>query len=177
MWNWCNATGGLFLQTGDMSERAVGYTTIGGDLEGGLSVIGNLPKTVVVGLLERLHQRFGFEGITRCLATVPGPELTTDQSAERELMPFPVLDTCLQLYAGEKIAPAELGPALAAAFPDLPPARLAEYAADFVARFTRSIYKWVQAPLTLHVGTLDLERERALQLPVVQRREWGGHPE
>ena len=46
-----------------------------------------------------------------------------------------------------------------------------------VARFTRSIYKWVQAPLTLHVGTLDLERERALQLPVVQRSEWGGPAE
>ncbi len=174
MWNWCNATGALFLQTGDMSERAVGYTTIGGDLEGGLSVIGNLPKTVVVALLERLHARFGFEGISQCLATVPGPELAADQSAEQELMPFRVLDTCLQLYAGEKLSPAELGPALAAAFPDLPPARVADYAADFVARFTQSIYKWVQAPLTLHVGTLDLERERALQLPVVQRSEWGG---
>jgi NAD+ synthase (glutamine-hydrolysing) len=30
----------------------------------------------------------------------------------------------------------------------------------------------VQAPLSLHVGNLDLERERALQLPVVQRSEW-----
>ena len=25
---------------------------------------------------------------------------------------------------------------------------------------------------SLHVGNLDLERERAMQLPVVQRREW-----
>src|SRR5690606_574585 len=33
MWNWANSAGTLFLQTGDMSERAVGYTTIGGDLE------------------------------------------------------------------------------------------------------------------------------------------------
>jgi NAD+ synthase (glutamine-hydrolysing) len=32
--------------------------------------------------------------------------------------------------------------------------------------------KWVQAPLALHVGTLDLDRERALQLPVVERNEW-----
>jgi NAD+ synthase (glutamine-hydrolysing) len=38
--------------------------------------------------------------------------------------------------------------------------------------FTQSIYKWVQAPLGLHVGNLDLERERALQLPVVQSGEW-----
>ncbi|MDF2762041.1 MAG: synthetase, partial [Thermomicrobiales bacterium] len=32
MWNWSNSSGGLFLQTGNMSEKAVGYTTIGGDL-------------------------------------------------------------------------------------------------------------------------------------------------
>jgi len=31
MWNWANTAGALFLQTGDMSEKAVGYTTIGGD--------------------------------------------------------------------------------------------------------------------------------------------------
>ena len=41
------------------TEKAVGYTTVGGDLEGGLAVIANVPKTVVVALLERLHHRFG----------------------------------------------------------------------------------------------------------------------
>ena len=52
MWNWANTSGALFLQTGDMSEKAVGYTTIGGDLEGALSVIANVPKTVVEALLR-----------------------------------------------------------------------------------------------------------------------------
>jgi NAD+ synthase (glutamine-hydrolysing) len=42
----------------------------------------------------------------------------------------------------------------------------------FVTLFTRSIYERVQSPITLHVGSLDLERERALQLPVVERDEW-----
>ena len=46
------------------------------------------------------------------------------------------------------------------------------WADRFAALFTRSIYKWVQSPLALHVGSLDLDRERALQLPVVQRNEW-----
>jgi NAD+ synthase (glutamine-hydrolysing) len=175
MWSWCNATESLFLQCGDMSEKAVGYTTIGGDLEGGLSVIGNVPKTVVIALLERLYARFGFEGIARCLATEPSPELAPAQLAEAELMPFPVLDTCLYLYAGEKLSPAELAEALPVAFPELPATKLREYAEQFVTAFTTSIYKWVQAPLSLHVGSLDLERERALQLPVVQRTEWGWH--
>lgn len=172
MWNWANSAGGLFLQTGDMSEKAVGYTTIGGDLEGALSVIANVPKTVVVALLERFHQRWGLEGIALTLATAPGPELAEAQAAEDELMPFPVLDACLHLYAGEKLAPAEVAQALRSLFPQLDPDRLDGWAQRFAQLFSRSIYKWVQSPLALHVGSLDLDRERALQLPVVQQNEW-----
>lgn len=173
MWNWANTSGALFLQTGDMSEKAVGYTTIGGDLEGALSIIANVPKTVVIALLQRLHERYGFEGIVEALATEPGPELADRQVAEQELMPFPVLDACLHLYAGEKMSPDEVGRALVALFPDVEPDVLRECAARFTRLFTQSIYKWVQAPLSLHVGSLDLDRERALQMPVVQRNEWG----
>lgn len=172
MWNWANSAGGLFLQTGDMSEKAVGYTTIGGDLEGALSVIANVPKTVVIALLDRFHRLYQWEGIARTLATDPGPELASAQTAEAELMPFPVLDACLHLYAGEKLAPAEVAIALRSLFPDLDAERLAGWAERFATLFTRSIYKWVQSPLALHVGSLDLDRERALQLPVVQRNEW-----
>jgi NAD+ synthase (glutamine-hydrolysing) len=172
MWNWANTSGALFLQTGDMSEKAVGYTTMGGDLEGALSVIANVPKTVVEALLRRLHSRFGWSGIDGCLATAPGPELADSQVAEHELMPFPILDACLHLYASEKMAPAEMARALVSILPGENPARLAACAERFATLFTRSIYKWVQSPLALHVGSLDLDRERALQMPVVQRTEW-----
>jgi NAD+ synthase (glutamine-hydrolysing) len=172
MWNWANSSGALFLQTGDMSEKAVGYTTIGGDLEGSLSVIANVPKTVVIALLERLETRFGFKGVSATLHTDPGPELADKQVAENELMPFPVLDACLHLYAGEKMSPSEMAVALKALFPDYPSETLSKWAMRFTTLFSQSIYKWVQSPLSLHVGSLDLDRERALQMPVVQRNEW-----
>lgn len=173
MWNWANSAGGLFVQTGDMSEKAVGYTTIGGDLEGAFSPIANVPKTVVVALLERLYERFGFDGIRQTLDTEAGPELADDQTAEAELMPFRVLDTCLYLFAGEQMSAAEVAAVLPDLFPDDDPAQLREWAERFATLFTRSIYKWVRAPMAVHVGRLDLDRERALQLPVVQEREWG----
>ena len=172
MWNWANSSGALFLQTGDMSEKAVGYTTIGGDLEGALSVIANVPKTVVIALLERLETRFGFKGVSATLHTDPGPELADKQVAEHELMPFPILDACLHLYAGEKMSPDDMGVALKSLFPDHSADQLAKWAERFTKLFSQSIYKWVQSPLSLHVGSLDLDRERALQMPVVQRNEW-----
>jgi len=88
-------------------------------------------------------------------------------------MPFKVLDAYLYLYASEKLSAAEVARALPALFPDIDPAQLTAWAERFVTLFTRSIWKWVQSPLALHVGSLDLDRERALQLPVVQRNEWG----
>ena len=172
MWNWANTACALFLQTSDMSEKAAGYTTVGGDLEGGLAVIANVPKTVVVALLERLYRRFGFEGIRRTLEIAPGPELEPDQLAETDLAPFPILDACLHLYAAEKMSVDEIAALLPSLFPDSEPARLSAWAERFVRLFTASVFKWVQAPLALHVGSLDLDRERALQLPVVQRNEW-----
>lgn len=172
MWNWANSSGGLFLQTGNMSEKAVGYTTIGGDLMGALAVISNLPKTVVMFLLEYLHERHGYRGIEAVTARPAGPELAHNQVGEDELMPFPVLDACFHLFAGEKLGPADVTAAIRAIFPELN-AEVAEgYVKKFVRLFTQSIYKWVQSPISLHVGNLDLDRERALQLPVVTQTEW-----
>lgn len=172
MWNWANTSGALFLQTGNMSEKALGYTTVGGDLEGCFSVIANLPKTVVIALIDRLHRRFGFEGIRRTMATTAGPELAENQSGEDELMPFEVLDACLYLYGAEKLSTGEVAEALPSLFPERAPAQLAAWAQKFSKLFTQSIFKWVQSPLAIHLGSLDLDRERALQLPVVQRTEW-----
>jgi NAD+ synthase (glutamine-hydrolysing) len=172
MWNWSNSSGGLFLQTGNMSEKAVGYTTIGGDLMGALAVIANVPKTVVMYLLDYLQEKTGYEGIKKVLAKPAGPELAHNQVGEEELMPFPILDACFYLFAGEKLVPSELVQALSAMFPEVEPARLRGYVEKFIRLFLQSIYKWVQSPLSLHIGNLDLDRERAMQLPVVTGSEW-----
>lgn len=172
MWNWSNSSGGLFLQTGNMSEKAVGYTTIGGDLEGALGVLANVPKTVVMALLEYLQEQTGHAGIGLVLAKPAGPELAPDQEGEKELMPFPVLDACFHLFGAEKLLPEEVEEALVVMFPGHTRDQLRAWVEKFTRLFLGSIYKWVQAPISLHIGNLDLDRERALQLPVVQNQEW-----
>ncbi len=172
MWNWSNSAGGLFLQTGNMTEKAVGYTTVGGDLMGALGVLANVPKTVVMALLQYLLEQTGHAGIRMVLETEPGPELAAGQVAQNELMPFPILDACFHLFAAEKLLPEEVEQVLAAMFPDTPTEKLHADVEKFSRLFLQSIYKWVQSPISLHIGNLDLERERALQLPVVQHRSW-----
>ena len=177
MWNWSNSSGGLFLQTGNMSEKAVGYTTVGGDLEGALGVLANVPKTVVMALLDYLLEKTGHEGIRQVLASPAGPELAPDQQGESELMPFPVLDACFHLFGAEKLLPQEVELVLAEMFPQYPAEQIRTWVEKFTRLFLASIYKWVQAPISLHIGNLDLDRERALQLPVVQDRSWAAREE
>lgn len=172
MWNWSNSAAGLYLQTGNMSERAVGYTTIAGDLTGGLGVLANVPKTVVNYLLDYLHETTGHAGIAQVLASPAGPELADDQHGEHELMPFPVLDACFHLFAYEKLQPDEITQVLVQMFPELTEGALGGHVDKFTRLFLQNIYKWVQAPISLHIGNLDLDRERALQLPVVQKSTW-----
>jgi NAD+ synthase (glutamine-hydrolysing) len=172
MWTWTNSASGLFLQTSNMSEKAVGYTTIGGDMEGALSVIANVPKTVVNYLLDYIIEKTDMPGFVLTLKKPASAELADDQEDEKDLMPFPVLDACFALYAGEKMSPNEVRDVLLTMFPELDRTKIEAWAARFARLFTQSIYKWVQTPLCLHVGNLDLDRERALQLPVVQRTEW-----
>jgi NAD+ synthase (glutamine-hydrolysing) len=172
MWNWANSSGGLFLQTGNMSEKAVGYTTIGGDLMGALAVIANVPKTLVMYLLDYLYEKHKYQGIQEVIAKPAGPELAPNQKGEDDLMPFPVLDACFYLFAGEKLLPAEVHQALVTMFPEQPADVLKGHVDKFSRLFMQSIYKWVQSPLSLHVGNLDLERERALQIPVVTNSNW-----
>ena len=135
-------------------------------------MLANVPKTVVIYLLEYLLETTNFEGIRLTLSAPAGPELAPNQKGEDELMPFRVLDACFHLYAAEKLSPQEIVYALKSMFPEDDAEQLRLWVDKFVRLFVQSIYKWVQAPLSLHVGNLDLERERALQLPVVETTEW-----
>jgi NAD+ synthase (glutamine-hydrolysing) len=139
---------------------------------GALAVIANVPKTVVAYLLDYLQEKMKLEGIRLVLARPPGPELAPNQIGEEELMPFPILDACFHLFAWEKLLPDEVAQALRPMFPEVPADKLTAYVDKFVRLFLSSIFKWVQSPLSLHIGNLDLERERALQLPVVTRADW-----
>lgn len=181
MWNWSNQSRGLWLQTGNMSEKSVGYTTIGGDLSGGYAPIANVPKTVVTALIAHYHSRLHLTSLETLLKQRPSAELTENQEDERDLMPYPVLDACFELFAGQKLALPEVLAELTRKFSDedlkkldpaYRPGQLKEWVKKFARLFVTSIYKWVQSPQGVHVSDLDLDRERALQLPVVQSMEW-----
>ncbi|MBI5794229.1 NAD(+) synthase [Candidatus Uhrbacteria bacterium] len=170
MWNLTNELGGLWLQTSNMSEKAVGYTTIGGDMMGTYGLIANLPKTVVIEFIRWWYEKTGLWVLSVLDTTTASAELEANQSDEADLMPFPVLDACFALFVGEKMTIQEVRHVIQQMWPEEP--RIPEWVDRFARLFLNSIFKWVQTPLAVHLGGLDLDRERALQLPVIQDRSW-----
>lgn len=82
------------------------------------------------------------------------------------------LDACFALHAGEKLGGGGARARLRAQFPQLPPEAVATHTQRLMRRFHSSVYKWVRSPLGLRIRHLDLDRERALHLPVVSSPEW-----
>ncbi len=98
-----NQRGDLLLTTGNKSELSVGYCTLYGDTNGGLSLIGDLYKLEVFGLSRYLNEASGRELIPRAiLEKEPSAELAPGQRDSDSLPPYAVLDVILeQLLEGE----------------------------------------------------------------------------
>ena len=97
-----NKFGYLLLSTGNKSEMAVGYCTLYGDMNGGLAVIADVPKTRVYSLCHWLNTRR--EESTSSLPLIPANILSKPPSAELKpgqvdqdsLPSYEVLDDILQ---------------------------------------------------------------------------------
>ncbi len=102
-----NKFGYLLLSTGNKSEMAVGYCTLYGDMNGGLAVIADVPKTCVYSICHWLNQEGG-EGESgrvgehkqiipeNVLSKAPSAELKPGQVDQDSLPPYEILDDILQ---------------------------------------------------------------------------------
>ncbi|KXS55658.1 MAG: NAD synthetase [Candidatus Adiutrix intracellularis] len=91
-----NKFGPLLLSTGNKSELSIGYSTIYGDMCGGLTVIGDLYKTKVFKLCRWLNQTKGIIP-KNIILKPPSAELRPDQTDQDSLPPYDELDAILHL--------------------------------------------------------------------------------
>jgi NAD+ synthetase len=99
-----NKFGYLLLSTGNKSEMAVGYCTLYGDMNGGLAVIADVPKTRVYSLCKwlntsevgKIHSNQQQEIIpSNILTKPPSAELKPGQVDQDSLPSYDVLDDIL----------------------------------------------------------------------------------
>jgi NAD+ synthase/NAD+ synthase (glutamine-hydrolysing) len=102
-----NKYGSMLLTTGNKSELAVGYCTLYGDMNGGLAVIADLPKTMVYRVAAWRNRRKA--DIPQAILTKPpSAELRPDQTDQDTLPPYDILDEILELHVEQSQSAEEI---------------------------------------------------------------------
>lgn len=102
-----NKFGHILVNTSNKSEAAVGYTTLYGDMNGGLSVLGDIYKTDVFAMSRYINRETEIipeNSITK----PPSAELRPDQKDEDSLPPYEILDGILFAYIEKKLSASEI---------------------------------------------------------------------
>ncbi|MBW4594713.1 MAG: NAD+ synthase [Brasilonema angustatum HA4187-MV1] len=102
-----NKFGHLLLSTGNKSEMAVGYCTLYGDMNGGLAVIADVPKTRVYSICHWLN-RNGEMIPQNVLTKAPSAELKPGQLDQDSLPSYEVLDDILQRLIHDYQSPEQI---------------------------------------------------------------------
>lgn len=102
-----NNCGSMVIGTGNKSEIALGYTTLYGDMCGGLLVIGDLTKGRVRELSQWLNRK-GEIILKGILEKPPSAELRENQKDSDTLPPYPMIDRVLEGYVEEHLSPIKI---------------------------------------------------------------------
>ncbi len=150
-----NKFGYLVLSTGNKSELAMGYCTLYGDMAGGLSVINDVPKTLVYEIAKFInHEK---EIIPRnVLVKPPSAELRPNQTDQDSLPPYEILDPILKMYIEEEKSAEEI---ISAGFD-------AETVKKVIVTVDKNEYKRKQASIGLKVTSRAFGSGR--RMPIAQ---------
>ncbi len=99
-----NKFGHLLLNTSNKSEAAVGYGTLYGDMNGALSVLGDIYKTDVYNIARFINRKREVIPINT-IVKPPSAELRPDQKDSDSLPEYDLLDRILFSYIEEQKSP------------------------------------------------------------------------
>jgi NAD+ synthetase len=156
-----NAENRIVLATGNKSELSMGYTTLYGDLVGGLAVLGDVLKRDVYAL-ARFANRDAERIPHGSIEKPPSAELAPGQKDSDSLPPYPVLDEVLHQAIELGLPGDEIEP---------PSGATRETVAWILRQIDRNEYKRRQAPVVLKVSQKAYGSGR--RIPIVHRSGWG----
>lgn len=152
-----NRFGHIVLSTGNKSEMALGYSTLYGDLCGGIGVIGDVKKTAVYRLAKKINREEGELIPKNILEKAASAELKENQKDQDTLPPYEIIDLVLEEYLEKHLSPKTI-----ALENDLDP----KLVQDLIRKIHLAEYKRRQAPLCLRVSKKAFSKGRTY--PIVQ---------
>ena len=152
-----NKFGYIVLSTGNKSELAMGYSTLYGDLAGGLAVIGDCSKEKVYALAHYINR--DKELIPQSIIDkAPSAELRPNQKDSDSLPPYPLIDSVIEAYVETHESPSNIAKSLNV---DLKTVN------EIIHKIHQAEYKRRQAPPSLRISSKSFSIGR--RYPIVQK--------
>jgi len=154
-----NMFGYILLSTGNKSELAVGYSTLYGDMCGGVGVIGDVTKTQVYELCHHINKVANAEVILHTiLQKPPSAELRPNQVDIDSLPPYDIVDRVLKEHVENYLSIDEISERYKIPY---------EQVIELIRRIYGAEYKRRQGPITLRTSRKSFGIGR--YYPIVQR--------
>ena len=162
-----NEHGSLLLATGNKSELAVGYSTLYGDMDGAVSVIGDVYKTDVWSLSTWINSNYQSCGFTEppipesSITKEPSAELRPNQTDQDSLPEYQELDSVLRLHIDSEMDVESIEDELNIDVDAIQ---------SIVTMVDRAQFKRDQSAVILKTSPRSFGRGR--RMPIVMRRAW-----
>lgn len=152
-----NKEGYILFNTGNKSEMAMGYTTLYGDMAGGLGVLHDVTKLQIYKLAAYINSKE--EIIPQAIIDkLPSAELKENQTDYDILPRYEILDPVIEDYVEERLVPEKIAEKRSL---DLSMVK------DIVHKIHLAEYKRRQAPISLRVTQKAFNKGR--YVPIVQK--------
>jgi len=165
IWMLANIKNALLLATSNRSEAAVGYFSLGGDDAGSLSPLAGIDKTFILEWLKYARQKYCMTFLDYVIKQKPTAELRpgrSEQTDEKDLMPYAVLDRIEELAIRDKKSPADIFRIL-----DGDAKTKATYIDRFFRLWCRNQFKRERIAVSFNYGEINLDPKSWCRFPVL----------
>ena len=170
IWMMANVLNCLLITTSNRSEASVGYCTMDGDTAGSISPIAGVDKDFVKKWLRWAETELGYPALRHVNALQPTAELrplADNQTDERDLMPYPLLNRIERLAFYDRLSPRQVLAALDGEATGFDHEQLKAFVRRFYSLWSRNQWKRERYAPSFHLDDYNVDPRSWLRFPIL----------
>ena len=170
IWLLANVRNCLLITTANRSEASVGYCTMDGDTAGSISPIAGVDKDFVKKWLRWAETELGYPALCHVNALQPSAELrplADQQTDERDLMPYVLLNRIERLAFYERLSPAQVLATLDVEETGFNLEQLKAFVRRFYSLWSRNQWKRERYAPSFHLDDYNVDPRSWLRFPIL----------
>ncbi|WP_035564212.1 NAD(+) synthase [Hymenobacter sp. IS2118] len=170
IWLLANVLNALLITTSNRSEASVGYCTMDGDTAGSISPIAGVDKDFVKKWLRWAETELGYAALRHVNALQPTAELRPledQQTDERDLMPYTLLNRIERLAFYDRLSPRQVLATLETEATGFDHEQLKTYVRRFYNLWSRNQWKRERYAPSFHLDDYNVDPRSWLRFPIL----------